>query len=373
MDGNQSNQVQSNVKNNERTGRGLFYGVVAVAIVIVMAVGATFAYFAASTQSAGSTVSASSATVNLKFISYETGWMSEELIPAATNVVGYSFEIQNDTTARTVGGKVANSMCKDDAGNSVCSVFVFQVYNSAGNNLNVNISLESTSNDFSNLYAMIYELTLPSDLTDYNDTETANAASYVNGFGDPNFRQLEEDEGDSLIDVKDLTKPDGENTLLYGTSFGGTYQPIYVNRKGVVKTMLGYEDNGNRNSSRDLIVPTSGDSVVLATDVLIKGTNELGSESTGNKRLNTFALVLYIHETGDNQTNDDADSRFTGMIHVDPADGNGNGVTGQIAGSEGFHFADEEESGGSGNEGGSGNNEPGNGGEPSNGGGPIGP
>ena len=123
---------------NENKGRGLFYAVIAVATFIIMAVGATFAYFTATTNSANSSVKTGSTTLKLKYISYESGWNNNDLIPADTEVTEYSFENQNDTTIKpdTADGEASykllkNGLCKDDFGNSICSVYVFQVKNDA--------------------------------------------------------------------------------------------------------------------------------------------------------------------------------------------------------------------------------------------------
>jgi len=120
---------------DENKGRGLFYGVIAVAVFIIMAVGTTFAYFTATTNSADTSVQTGSTTLELKYISYEGAWNNKDLIPADTAVVEYSFEYQDDTTINTEKEDYEtlrhNALCKDDYGNSICSVYVFQVANSA--------------------------------------------------------------------------------------------------------------------------------------------------------------------------------------------------------------------------------------------------
>ena len=96
--GNKQSQKENIVSENK--GRGLFYVVIAVATFIIMAVGATFAYFTATTNSMNSAVKAGSTTLQLEYISYGSAWMTEELIPANDTVVEYSFEMQNDTTIK---------------------------------------------------------------------------------------------------------------------------------------------------------------------------------------------------------------------------------------------------------------------------------
>ena len=100
MNSNQQTNQNSNqnIKNNAK-GRELFYGVIAVASFIILAVGATFAYFTATASSSDSAIGAGSTTLELEYISYGSAWSHNDLIPADTNVSEYSIEYQDDTTA----------------------------------------------------------------------------------------------------------------------------------------------------------------------------------------------------------------------------------------------------------------------------------
>ena len=237
MDNGQS-QVQSfdqNQKNNnERQGRGLFYGVIALATFIVMAVGATFAYFTATTNSGDAAVQTGSTTLQLKYISYGSGWMYKDLIPADTNVVEYSFENQNDSTI-TNETDLNNALCKDDFGNSICSAYVFQVYNGANSPQSVSIDVVSDENSFYNLYAMAYEISVPTDpeaIAAYNEPSVL----------DPKFRKTADQEGDDLINVVD----NSNQTLVEGTDIAhNQYTPVYLNRSTTVKTLLKHIDTAN--------------------------------------------------------------------------------------------------------------------------------
>ena len=131
--------------NKKENGRELFYGVIAVATFIIMAVGATFAYFTASTNSANSSVKTGSTRLEMDYISYSEGWMKQNLIPVDTKVAEYSVEYQDDTTG--------NAMCMDDYGNEICSIYVFQVRNRANSPQDVSINIVSEDNGFANLHA----------------------------------------------------------------------------------------------------------------------------------------------------------------------------------------------------------------------------
>lgn len=335
MDNNQVNK--KNTILTENRGRGLFYGVIAIATFIIMAVGATFAYFTATTESTNNTVQTGSTTLQLKYISYGEAWTKNDLIPADTLVVEYSVENQSDITitnksededgAITYPKNGNNTMCKDDYGNSICSVYVFQVTNSASSPQSVSLNVVSTENSFASLNAMAYEITAPAEDTEgyahYVSTENGN------GINDPIFRRDADDNTEGAINVTD-----GTGILLNNTE----YVPVYINRNGVAKTLLQYVESRSTQGSQVVVVkkpsidralvplPNPEDELQeaiartakIADDIEIKG-----------RETKTFALVLYIKNENYDQTKTDAEKSFTGQIVVSSGDGN-TGVSGSI-------------------------------------------
>ena len=63
-------------------------------------------------------------------------------IPSCPSVA-YSFENQNDTTLNEEYGENGNLLCKDDYGNSICSVYIFQVTNQAFSPQSVSLNVVS--------------------------------------------------------------------------------------------------------------------------------------------------------------------------------------------------------------------------------------
>ncbi len=333
---------------SENKGRGLFYAVIAVATFIIMAVGATFAYFTATTNSADSSVKTGSTTLKLKYISYESGWMNKDLIPADSEVVEYSFENQNDTTIKkdSESGDVSytllkNGMCKDDFGNSICSVYVFQVKNDANSPQTVSLNVVSEVNQFSSLNAMAYELSLPEDLSDYDSTENNN------GLNDPKFRKGDgtDSEDSTLINVVD-----GDNNTLSlkkgdgGDDLKNVYSPIFVNRNGVDKKLLKFVESSDASQGTSVKKP--------AIDRLLKPTVDVDGAEVNNGadddettklrtakvaddieiiggETKTIALVLYIKNANIDQTRSDAAKEFTGRVIISSGDGS-TGVSGSI-------------------------------------------
>lgn len=326
---NNNQEPKSNVIMTENKGRGLFYGVIAIATFIVMAVGATFAYFTATTESMNSAVQTGSTTLQLQYISYGSAWSQNDLIPADTTIVEYSVENQSDTTVTSDPSEEGvypvegnNTLCKDDFGNSICSIYVFQVKNSAASPQSVSLNVVSEENGFSALNAMAYEISVPEDRTDYDGTENGN------GVNDPVFRTSAGDAAEGAIDVTD-----GQNTILYE----GQYNPVYINRNGVVKKLLQYVESRDEEAQtvvkrpaidRLLVsLPTEDSKLQEASLRTAKIADDI--EIAGGET-KTFALVLYIKNEDIDQTETDAAKAFQGQVVVSSGDGN-TGVSGIIS------------------------------------------
>ena len=315
----------SNVSNNKGNGRELFYIVITIAIFIVMAVGATFAFFTATASSGSADVGTRSATLSLEYISYGSAWARDDLIPADRVVSEYSVEFQNDTTNVTNDEKEKKILCKDDGGNSICSIYEFQVHNPALSPQTITINLITENNGFANLKAMIYEVDIDNAETYNNITSKGTAGN--NGYGDPVFKANAEDTTEGAIQIKD-----GNNADLFGKT------PIYVNRAGVKKTLLKYErtpddTEDNLSPSIDRAVPTEYEgSIVLATHTVNNGgTPEklvIPPEST-----KSYIIVLYVANLNSDQTEQDADKGFSGRVLVSTGEGNDDGVSGKISAS----------------------------------------
>lgn len=313
-----NNQVHNEGIKNELKGRGLFYGVIAVATFIVMAVGATFAYFTATTSSANTSVQTGSTTLQLEYISYEGAWMNDDLIPAAPEIVAYSFENQNDTTLNEEYGENGNLLCKDDYGNSICSVYVFQITNSAASPQSISLNVVSDLNEFTNLSAMAFEVSVPEEnKVIYNDTESGDG----NGANDPKIKMSEEDVGEDYITVVDGA---GLPVEL------GTFEPIKVNRKGVVKTMLKYTEGNVTNPAQQALLKQVLDTSLNTNENVEERTTKVANNfEIGPRSTKTYALVLYIAEANMDQTQADADKEFAGQVVISSGDGK-TGVSGVI-------------------------------------------
>lgn len=136
---------------NNRRGSEIFLGVIGVATLVVAIIGATFAFFSASTNSDANAVSVTSTTISLNYVDNVGTNLKTALIPASDRIATYA-ALDQDGTGNT------NPQCVDDNGNDVCGVYQFTVSNpSTTTSQDISYTLDVVLNTFSNLHYKIYE------------------------------------------------------------------------------------------------------------------------------------------------------------------------------------------------------------------------
>ena len=105
-------------KNN---GRGIFYGVIGVATLVVAIIGATFAYFTAT--AANNVMTGNMATVSLGLDVVKT--------TTADVTLGGMIPMSNSMVEAAVSNESEKGICVDDNGNAVCQVYKITVTNSS--------------------------------------------------------------------------------------------------------------------------------------------------------------------------------------------------------------------------------------------------
>lgn len=260
----------------ENKGRGIFYGVIGVATLLVTIIGATFAYFSASINTAPNAISTASTELTLGIQPVVDG-LKNDLIPvdetleyfASTNYVG-------------------TTKCKDDNGNNMCSVFEFTVSN-------------------------------PSETTAQRIYGTLNVQT--NTF--PN------NTGTVAAGTLDETMYEGKSNLAFAI-FKGSASKNEITSYNVDGTAVTTVSDTLNN-----IIGTTGDMVMARTAV--PSTTDLGDGETVSFDLTpltqtlapegsvTYTIVMWLHETGMAQ-NGDQGKAFAAGLHF-TTEGGGSGVT----------------------------------------------
>ena len=128
----------------ENNGKGIFYGVIGVATLIVAIIGATFAYFTA-TASNTSTIAGNAASVGLKLdIVHVSTAANKGLVPQKEAALSSAMKGVNSTAG-------ADDACVDANGNTVCQVYKITVQNTGTAEAKLNGTLDLTKNSVTNL------------------------------------------------------------------------------------------------------------------------------------------------------------------------------------------------------------------------------
>lgn len=248
--------------------RDVFYGVVAIATLIVAVIGATLAYFSITVTSDEGAVSATAATVS---VTYEDGeqvsMQADELIPSSFEVVQAAYEIA------TADPDESTNVCIDANNQQVCSIYRFGV--SSDVERNVTAKLNSEYNGFTYLSYAVYDVT--------------NGA-WINLEGSSKTRALNKCNNDSEEGLKCFTEEEGIKTYTNPTA-------------------------GAANSTVNSIFGlTTVESAPTFTTKTLSTTKQ------------QYDVVLFINENNENQ-NIDQGATYTGSIYVEVI-----GETGRITG-----------------------------------------
>ncbi len=241
---------------NKKNGQGIFYAVIGVATLLVAIVGATFAYFSATANSAVNAIATESATLSLGFSDVVTG-LKHHLIPM--NEADALFKNEPGT---------ASTDCIDINGNEVCSTYQFTISNpSTTTAQRVYAKLKPQSNTFTNLYYAIFK------------GSAAEIAQTTNKF---------------TVSGNAVTTVSGAQNHIVGAVGDMVAKGQFTNGSTADITL----------DTLEQVIPTEG-SV-------------------------TYTIVLWIHETGGDQTTADSGKAFAGGINF-TTEGDNTGVTGVLS------------------------------------------
>ena len=186
--------------NNRNNGRGIFYGVIGVATLVVAIIGATFAYFSASVTGTNNMLTGST-TLSLNYDVVSAAGLKTDLIPieldgkdgsgvAYTGDKITNFPVQYGTEGSgfsALPGITATS-CKDSNNNSVCSVYSFKIQNPSETVAQtVYGSITVHENGFENLHYAVFvgdDTQITNNTKKYNVLgEVDDAQDYIGGLG----------------------------------------------------------------------------------------------------------------------------------------------------------------------------------------------
>lgn len=265
---------------NDNKARDIFYGVIAVATLIVAIVGATLAYFSVTANSAEGAINATAATVSIEYNDgQQVTAQAKKLIPATPEVVKKVYE-KNIKTLESSNEEVTANACIDDYGQEVCSAFRFTVRSDFAKEITA--ALKTEHNGFTYLAYSVYDVTVGEWLK-LND----NGDEIVKLTTCSNKNEVEEDGTDDIpncYDIDNLQVKTYDTTRAVNSIFGTT-------------------------------IPEGTEEVRFRT-------------KTAESVAHAYDIVLFIKENKGNQ-NIDQGKVFTGTIAVDVVGSEGE-ITGRV-------------------------------------------
>lgn len=137
---------------NKLKSRDVFYGIIAIATLIVAIIGATLAYFSITANSAEGAVNARAATVS---VNYQDG---QQISAAADKLVPATFDVVKRAYAKVLEGSPdeETNLCIDDENKQVCSIYRFSV--SSDVTREITAKLNNEHNKFTYLHYAVYDV-----------------------------------------------------------------------------------------------------------------------------------------------------------------------------------------------------------------------
>lgn len=267
---------------DKRKKKLIFSLIVAIAIIILIGVGSTFAYFSATVASEEGAVDVGAAVFEVALID-DTSLIKSNIIPSKEKYVNMAIdrldENGNFIKPYEENGKhiTDQTVCIDDNLNEICSIYTFTVQNPMTDmELPLYITLVPSVNTFTNLKFKVIEI-LHNEETGYYVNEVMGGTWLV----------------DSRYFVDEAT---------------GAY----------VK-----DDSGNK-------VEKPNFSELSAAPLPLTGVNKTLPKATDENTPSTatYSIVLWVDEIEQNQTIQDSGQIFAGGIVVTASGAEGNGITG---------------------------------------------
>jgi len=334
---------------DNNNGRGIFYGVIGVATLVVAMIGATFAYFSASISTAENALGATAANITLELSNQVTTGIKSNLIPVDETNDGFADNTyvgilpgDTDTPADGVNNPKAKN-CIDDDGNEFCSVYTFTIKNPSTTTAQ---RVYAEMDVITNTFATNAKKTGEDDCKSYLE-KTGEDATYCekSNFAFAIFKGTVDDVYSYNDDGWNV---DGTATTTYysdadlATTAGVTaYSPTDLNA-ATNKTESVIEATGVTGKGADLVGTFTGN--VAGTAVLGKlgdmvvartAVPTLSEGATHNFRLAaldqtlrpggevTYTVVMWLHENWENQEADETKAFAAGITFSTSLGGSG--------------------------------------------------
>lgn len=284
-------------ENNKNNGRGIFYGVIGVATLVVAIIGATFAYFTAS-ATAVNNITGNMATISmdLSITKLVDPGETSGMIPMSNNMIETAVSGKQGETAKS------NKTCVDDNGNAVCQIY------------KVTITNNSSATMFTDGYiALAGGSGTPKDYTATKDNKTTmrwaqvfsgdavpTAESKFTTSGSQQLGSSSEKQDINSLDAISDTESGHNSSNIITTAANVTSDQFSIsgNKYTVInKNFIRVSDHALETGIPSTTFTRAED--ITSTLVLSQQLQPKGTE--GNANSMTYYFVVWLSETGTNQ------------------------------------------------------------------------
>ena len=304
-------------ENNKNNGRGIFYGVIGVATLVVAIIGATFAYFTAS-ATAINNITGNMATISMDLSIEKVIDPGEAtgMIPMSNSMVETA--VSGKQTGENATDK-SNHTCVDDNGNAVCQIYKVTITNKSsatmftdgyvaltgGSGAAADYTYGSESKNKTTMrWAQVFKSSSQPD-TDAT-TETGDKYRYTTSGTQVLGKGSGESRSINSLDANAKTDTTGHNT-----------SNILTTQEAVSDETLAISGNKYRTINKNFIRVSDHakeDSGLLSTDfvrskditstLVLSQQLQPSTDTTYSKA--TYYFVVWLSETGDKQNPDAA-------------------------------------------------------------------
>lgn len=284
------------MNNEKNNGKGIFYGVIGVATLIVAIIGATFAYFTA-TQSAGNDV----ITGNAATVSFG---LAVEKVTTVDESKGGLIPMTDGMVEKAVTNASNKGACVDDTDAAVCQIYKITISNTGSAALfldgYVNLTGGAASGATTAPTSMRWAQVFSTDDTTYALNGTPALANNATG----------------ITAIAAPTTTDTSQIELDATGATGTYTYesntyAYINK------------NWMRTSGKDTTVTGENTTVKYDRTADLSKNALVFNQRVESQGTATLYFVVWLTESGDNQTMDTSTGTnfFNGLVTFNSASG----------------------------------------------------
>lgn len=308
---------------NNGKGTSIFYGVIGVATLIITIIGATFAYFSATTNSDNNAMTATGATLKLSLTDDNKGHK--------TNLIPIDVTLPQFNNGGFVGD--VDDDCMDVNDNYICSVYEFTITNPSDSPAAQKVfgSIKPSINTFTNFKLAVFK----GEVDDVNNNTREH--SYEKTIVEDNTKITDYDK---QIHKSDANKLAGYENAAVGEKVTITEKVGWdVDGTEITAITTDYSDTSDPNYNytkteadaiRKNVIANKGDLVLKASDATAGSTINVPAweQVLDIGESMTYTIVMWIPETGEGQNADQGKSFAAGVYFT--TEGSGTGVTGVL-------------------------------------------